>query len=97
MPSQTKTLKQTIDFIQKNQNFTSDAAVKITIITTKHTLFVAHLLYKELTEDGFAVEIETALPEKFGDNLHIVICPQIFERMPEHYIAFQMEQLTNSK
>ncbi|MCN4144544.1 MAG: glycosyltransferase family 2 protein [Thiohalomonas sp.] len=97
MNSQTTTLIKTIYYIQQNQNYTSDEAVNITIVTAKRTLFVAHLLYKALTEGGFDVEIEIILPEKFGDNLHIIICPQIFERMPDHYIAFQMEQLASSQ
>jgi GR25 family glycosyltransferase involved in LPS biosynthesis len=74
-----------------------DLYSNITIITPFHTLFVAHLLYKTLTSHGFKVQIETAAPKNFSDNLHIVICPQIFDKMPSRYIAFQMEQSVNPR
>lgn len=69
----------------------------VTILTPNHTLFVAHLLYEKLMTNGFNVEIKTTEPKKYNDNLHIVICPQIFNKMPSRYIAFQMEQSVNPR
>ena len=33
----------------------------------------------------------------YDKEMYIVICPQAFANLPEHYIAFQMEQTVSSK
>jgi hypothetical protein len=65
----------------------------IGIITPHHTVFLAHLLSKALGELGFEVRIQ--LGEYSGDfqeTYFIVICAQVFKRLPASFIAFQMEQ-----
>ncbi|HIE0363676.1 hypothetical protein N7583_19885 [Serratia marcescens] len=70
----------------------------IVILTTRHTLFVAHLLEKTLVEVGRGVTIIEAYsaPADSG-QLHIVICPQIFAELPQNFVAFQMEQSINPR
>lgn len=70
----------------------------IVILTTRHTLFVAHLLEKALSEIGRGVTIIEAYSTA-ADNgqLHIVICPQIFSELPQNFVAFQMEQSINPR
>ncbi|KFK97871.1 MULTISPECIES: hypothetical protein [unclassified Serratia (in: enterobacteria)] len=70
----------------------------VVILTTRHTLFVAHLLEKTLSEVGRGVTIIEAYSAA-ADNgqLHIVICPQIFSELPQNFVAFQMEQSINPR
>ena len=69
----------------------------ITILTTKHTLYVAHLIEASLKRLSISTKIITDDQEKYGSELHIVICPQMFLHMPDKYIAFQMEQVVSSR
>ncbi len=70
----------------------------ITIITPKHTLYVAHSLEKALTEINISVNISHMYSTSTDDGqIHIVICPQIFSNLPENFVAFQMEQTINPR
>lgn len=69
----------------------------ITILTTKHTLYVAHLIEKCLKRLWIPVKIITEEPETYSSELHFVICPQIFRHIPDRYIAVQMEQTVSSR
>jgi hypothetical protein len=69
------------------------------IVTTPHTLFVAHLMVQALQKAGFHVEMFTEAPETFELDTYFVLCPQMFKRLPpgEKRIAFQMEQSVSSR
>ena len=69
----------------------------MTVLCTRHTLFVARLAAHALEKLGIRTTILTEEPETYSDELHIVICPQMFQRMPGRYIAFQMEQTVSSR
>ncbi|HIF5918546.1 TPA: GT99 family glycosyltransferase N-terminal domain-containing protein [Raoultella ornithinolytica] len=70
----------------------------VRILATQHTLFVAHLIEKSLLESGLTAQVSTSYAaEHDNGQLHIVVCPQMFKQLPEHYIAFQMEQSVNSR
>ncbi len=64
------------------------------IVTTRATTFVAHALQTHASALGFAVRIDHEMPEDFPEDLYLVICPQMFSRLPprEKRIVFQMEQ-----
>lgn len=64
------------------------------IVCTRATTFVAHALQTHVSALGFAVHIEHEMPEDYSDDLYLVICPQMFSRLPprEQRIVFQMEQ-----
>lgn len=64
------------------------------IICTRPTTFVAHALQTHATALGLAVRIQFDMPEDFDEDLYLVICPQMFARLPpgEKRIVFQMEQ-----
>ena len=91
------------EFILKNKNIQMQCSLNafdtntITILTTKHTLYVAHLLKQSLEKFNFSCDILIDKQSQFSDNLHIVICPQIFEKLPLNYIAYQMEQSVSSR
>lgn len=71
---------------------------EVRILATQHTLFVAHLIKKGLLENGITAQVSTAFVAEHDNNqLHIVVCPQMFKQLPKHYIAFQMEQSVNSR
>ncbi len=70
------------------------AAGTLHIVCTRPTTFVAHALQTHASALGFAVRIEDEMPEDFPEDLYLVICPQMFSRLPprEKRIVFQMEQ-----
>ena len=71
---------------------------RVGILTTPHCFFVARLIATHLRSLGFECPISTEEPAHgFEDIIYIVICPQMFSRMPESYIAFQMEQSVSSR
>ena len=69
----------------------------MTVLCTKHTQFVAKLVAHALEKAGIPAHILTEEPEAYSDELHIVICPQMFHRMPDRYIAFQMELTVSAR
>ncbi len=69
----------------------------MTILCTKHTLFVGRLVQRALNQAGISADIITEEPDCYGEQVYFVICPQIFKRMPGRYIAFQMEQTVSSR
>jgi len=63
------------------------------IITTRHTLYVAHLIKNALLESGRSANISFNFSSKNDrGQIFFVICPQMFRKLPKNYIAFQMEQ-----
>ncbi|HAN4091946.1 TPA: hypothetical protein IFB51_004403 [Escherichia coli] len=70
----------------------------VRILATQHTLFVAHLIEKNLLDCGINGHVSTAYSiEQDMGQMHIVVCPQMFKQLPRNYIAFQMEQSVNSR
>ena len=69
----------------------------ITILATKHTLFVAKLIRSALERLDIPTIILTEQPLIYGNELHIIICPQMFSAYPDKYISFQMEQTVSSR
>ncbi len=68
------------------------------ILTTKHTYYVANLIYKQLADLGYYAVISEVFSESQDlGQLHFVICPQMFAKLPKNFIAFQMEQSVNSQ
>lgn len=64
------------------------------VICTRQTMFVANLIQNQLLALGFQVDVGLTMPKIFNHDLYIVICPQMFERLPprEQRVVFQMEQ-----
>lgn len=70
----------------------------ISILCTPHTLFVAKLLKKNLEYFGFKVNsVNDQEPISYRSCLYFVICPQLFNRLPKSYVAFQMEQSVSQR
>lgn len=68
------------------------------ILTTRHCLFVAELIARQLNKAGIHAHIITEKPARgFARAPHFVICPQMFSELPELYVAFQMEQTVSSR
>ena len=70
---------------------------RINILVTPHTQFVAHLLESTLCKYGFVIDVSVGECHTYSDDVHIVICPQMFKVLPNRYIAFQMEQSVSSR
>ena len=69
----------------------------VTVLCTKHTWFIGQLIQNSLKKAGVDADILTDEPIEYSDNLYIVICPQMFWRLPGKYISFQMEQTISSR
>lgn len=70
---------------------------RIDILTVPHTMYLAKALKSFLSNLHIECNILTSEPEVYEDIPYIIICPQIFKRFPETYIAMQMEQTINSR
>lgn len=71
---------------------------KLTILATPHTMYVAYMLDDLLSDAGFQVSIITSPPAMgYGKDVHLVVCPQMFSRLPKNRISFQMEQSTSPR
>lgn len=67
------------------------------IVATPHVMAVANMMADVLREEGYVVRITS---NSGGAELaaHVfVLCPQMFDDLPEGYIAFQFEQSVNSR
>jgi len=69
------------------------------ILTTPHTLFIAHLIKNRLQALNWSVEVITTPPKNFDADWYIVICPQMFKNLPpaEKCVVFQLEQSVSSR
>ena len=69
------------------------------IMATPHTVFIAYLIAERLRNHGWKVNIFTVEQKHFQCDYYIVICPQMFKKLPpgEKRIAFQMEQSVSSR
>ncbi len=80
------------------QESTSDLKNGFGILATKHTLFVGKLIEHNLRQLGFEnIFLLTEEPDDYLDVIYIVICPQMFKKLPGIYISFQMEQSVSSR
>ncbi|TCT15856.1 glycosyl transferase family 25 [Bibersteinia trehalosi] len=71
---------------------------QIYILTTKHCFFIAKLIQENLNKLNISSDIVYGKPVNgFGDGIHFVICPQMFDELPSVYIAFQLEQSVSSR
>ena len=69
------------------------------IMTPPHTLFTAYIIQERLQHHGFSANITIEQPDKFDANWYVVICPQVFKKLPpgERRIPYQMEQSVSSR
>lgn len=69
------------------------------ILATPHTLFVAHLVRSQLEAHGWVVTVFTEAPRKYNLDFYIVICPQMFKKLPpcDKRIVYQMEQSVSTR
>jgi len=66
----------------------------ISIISPRATIYVARMLEWNLIRWGVDCQVSENMPIDFSDNLYIVICPQMYKRLPPRQvrISYQMEQ-----
>ncbi|MCR5091051.1 MAG: glycosyltransferase family 25 protein [Oscillospiraceae bacterium] len=69
----------------------------ITVLCTRHTRYVGMLIQHALARAGISADILTEEPKEYGEQVYLVVCPQMFSKMPGRYIAFQMEQTVSSR
>ena len=79
-------------------NFDLNNQDKVFILTTRHCLYIANLIKDNLKKIDISADIIFEKPKfGFGKGLHFVICPQMFNELPEAYVAYQLEQSVSSR
>lgn len=86
-----------IELIQ--QNIASAEGRTWGILTTPHTLFIAQGIAERLARHGINTAVMTEVPDAFNYDLYIVLCAQMFDRLPpgEKRVVFQLEQTVSSR
>lgn len=69
------------------------------IMTTPHTIFLAQCIAERLSLHGIKSVLLTQPPVAFDHDFYIVLCPQMFDRLPpgEKRVAFQLEQSVSTR
>lgn len=69
------------------------------ILCTPHTLFIANAISQRLLKHGINCEIMMGELQAFDHDFYIVLCPQMFKRLPHpnRRVVFQLEQSVNSR
>ncbi len=71
---------------------------EVVVLSTPHCRYVAELIIAALARAGIPARALYEMPEgPYDDVPHFVICPQMFERLPGLYVAFQMEQSVSTR
>ena len=66
---------------------------EIVILATRHVEYVAESIKAKLRKVGIKSSVIHSMPDGgYSDLLHIVICPQMFQKLPRLYFAYQLEQ-----
>ena len=81
------------------EKLADNSTLNICIITPGHTNFVAKLIAERLAFHGWNSRITNEMPDKFNDDLYVVLCAQIFSNLPpgEKRIVYQLEQSVSSR
>ena len=68
------------------------------IITTLHSIYVAHLIENALKASGISVAICNKYEySKDEGQFYFIISPQVFSHFPKNYVAVQIEQCVNAR
>lgn len=80
-------------------NITPSENTTWVIITTPHTLFIAHCIAEKLRAHGWSVNIQTKMPTHFPHDWYIVLCAQAFPHLPpgNKRIIYQLEQSVSTR
>jgi hypothetical protein len=81
------------------EKLADNSTLNICVVTPGHTNFVAQLIAERLAFHGWNTRITNEMPDKFHDDLYVVLCPQIFSKLPpgEKRIVYQLEQSVSSR
>jgi Domain of unknown function (DUF4915)/Glycosyltransferase family 25 (LPS biosynthesis protein) len=88
-----------IESIEFRAHLRSGDGLKLCVLTTRHTEFVAHNIAEALLKHGFAVDIIFQEPESFDHDFYFVLCPQMFRSLPpgQKRVTFQFEQSVSER
>ena len=87
-------------FAQMTASGKTGGAFNVGILTTPHTLYVAHAIEAALVRLGMQCQIQLQdEPSAFPHDFYIVLCAQMFKHLPpgEKRIVFQMEQTVSDR
>lgn len=76
-----------------------NSSFMVCIVTPEHTNFIAKLISDRFVFHGKATRICNEMPSEFLDDLYIILCPQIFKKLPpgEKRVVYQLEQSVSSR
>lgn len=77
----------------------NNSVLNVCVVTPRHTNFVAQLIADRLCFHGWNARVTNEIPAEFGDDLYVVLCPQIYKKLPpgEKRIVYQLEQSVSSR
>ena len=77
----------------------NNSLLTVCVVTPGHTNFLAQLIAGRLSFHGWNAKITNAMPASFSDDLYVVLCPQIYKKLPpgEKRIVYQLEQSVSSR
>lgn len=90
--------KETISKVVQ-ERLVNNSSLNVCVVTPGHTNFVAELIAERLFFHGWNARVTNEMPAAFNDDLYVVLCPQIFKKLPpgEKRIVYQMEQSVSSR
>jgi GR25 family glycosyltransferase involved in LPS biosynthesis len=80
-------------------NPTAAPSLNWCVMATPHTLFLAKMIASNLQRHGWQAEVVTEPPLDFDHDYYIVLCSQMFERLPpgDRRVCYQLEQSVSSR
>ncbi|MCH4539764.1 methyltransferase type 11 [Ochrobactrum sp. A-1] len=86
-------------YVKLRKRLTNRNGIVWGILCTPHTLFIARAVSERLTSHGIESEIITGSLKSFDHDFYIVLCAQMFKRLPSanKRVIFQLEQSVSSR
>lgn len=80
------------------QTLIASAEGRVDILATRHVSYLAHVIQESIERQGTLCHVyyDDEILHDFGQRF-VVLCPHMFPRMPQRYIAFQLEQSVSSR
>ncbi|WP_247996547.1 methyltransferase type 11 [Brucella tritici] len=94
-----KWYRRELYYVKLRSQFTNGNGIVWGILCTPHTLFIARAISERLASHGIESEIVTGSLKRFDHDFYIVLCAQMFKRLPpaNKRMIFQLEQSVSSR
>ncbi|GAA5540234.1 methyltransferase type 11 [Ochrobactrum soli] len=87
------------NYVKLRKRLAHESGIVWGILCTPHTLFIARAISERLASHGIESEIVTGSMKSFDHDFYIVLCAQMFGRLPpaNKRVIFQLEQSVSSR